>query len=74
MTVHRFLHIEQDVNNALQIQVFTFETDAVMYLKNRVLVAINRLLGDELNVPPVYVDASESLGMKSSNVIFSSHS
>ena len=57
MTITRVLHIEQDVNNALQIQVFPFEADAILYSKSRVLEAINRLLGDEYVIPPKHIDA-----------------
>lgn len=52
----RFLYIEQDVNNALQIQVFALEADAISYAKSRLGEAVKTLLGEEYEIPTKHID------------------
>lgn len=52
----RYLYIEQDSNNALRIQVFRSEVEAIIHSKNRIQTAIRDLLGERYAIPPEHYD------------------
>ena len=52
----QYLHIEQDTNNALHIDSFRTEEEAVTYSAVRIRKAITELLGENYVVPDADID------------------
>ena len=52
----QFVYIEQDINYALHLQVFSSESEAIAHSKRQVLKAVKELLGEGYVIPPEHID------------------